>query len=171
MDRLWAMEVFVSIVEAGSFSHAAQHLGIANSSITSCIRNLESHLSVTLLQRTTRHVHLTEEGTAFYRSCCDILAQVEEVKSSLSRKQPSGTLRVELPIALGHMILGPALVKFTEAHPELKVIVGLTNDVDILIRRGIDIHCASTKEHSKTETSSRGGSTRQTTFFAPHLPF
>jgi LysR family transcriptional regulator for bpeEF and oprC len=133
------MEVFVNIVQVGSFSRAAEHLDMANSSITSCIRNLEAHLGVTLLQRTTRHVHLTDEGAVFYRNCCDILARVEEAEASLSRSKPSGTLRVEVPIALGHMVLGPALVDFSNRYPDLKVIVSLTNDVDVLIRRGVDV--------------------------------
>ena len=141
MDRLWAMEVFVRVAEAGSLSRAATHLDLANASVTTCIRNLEAHLGVTLLQRSTRHVSLTEEGARYYNNCRDILAQVEDAEASASPSgaRLQGTLRVELPIALGHLIVGPALTDFARLHPDLRVIVNLSNGVDDMIRRGVDV--------------------------------
>jgi LysR family transcriptional regulator for bpeEF and oprC len=141
MDRLWAMEVFVKVVEAGSLSRAATHLDLANASVTTCIRNLETHLGVTLLRRSTRHVSLTEEGSQYYDRCRHILALVEtaEVTASPSLSRLQGTLRVELPIAVGHLIIGPALVDFARVHPDLRVIVDLTNGIDNLIRRSVDV--------------------------------
>lgn len=141
MDRLWAMEVFIKVVEAGSLSRAATHLDLANASVTTCIRNLERHLGVTLLQRSTRHVSLTDEGAQYYERCRDILALVDaaEAEASPSRTRLQGTLRLELPIAVGHLIIGPALTEFARAHPDLRVMVNLTNSVDNLIRRGVDV--------------------------------
>lgn len=141
MDRLWAMQVFVKVVEAGSLSRAATHLDLANASVTTCIRNLEGHLGVTLLRRNTRHVAPTEEGLRYYAQCRDILALVEtaEASTATSGERLSGTLRVEVPIAVGHLIIGPALADFARAHPDLQVVVGLTNSVDDLIRRSVDV--------------------------------
>lgn len=141
MDRLWAMEVFVKVVEAGSLSRAATHLDLANASVTSCIRNLETHIGATLLQRSTRHISLTEEGTRFYARCRDILAMVDEAEAEASPTEAGlrGVLRVEMPIALGHLIIGPALTGFAAEHPKLQVVVNLTNSVDDLIRRAVDI--------------------------------
>ncbi len=141
MDRLWAMEVFVRVVEAGSLSRAATHLDLANASVTTCIRNLETHLGVTLLQRSTRHVSLTDEGSQYYDRCRQILALVEtaEAAAAPSRTRLQGTLRVEMPIALGHLIIGPALTEFAHAHPDLRVMVNLTNRIDNLIREGVDV--------------------------------
>ena len=141
MDRLWAMEVFIKVVEAGSLSRAARHLDLANASVSTCIRNLETYLGVTLLQRSTRHVSLTDEGRLYYQRCRDILALVDaaEAETSPSRTRLQGTLRLELPIALGHRVIGPALTQFARAHPDLKVMANLTNSVDNLIRRGVDV--------------------------------
>lgn len=141
IDRLWAMEVFVKVVEAGSLSRAATHLDLANASVTSCIRNLETHVGATLLQRSTRYLSLTDEGTRFYARCRDILAMVDEAEADASPTEASirGVLRVEMPIALGHLIIGPALTDFAAEHPKLQIIVNLTNSVDDLIRRAVDI--------------------------------
>ncbi len=135
------MEVFVKVVEAKSLSKAADILDLANASVTSCIRNLEMHLGVTLLQRSTRHVTLTDEGTMFYDRCRSILGLVEEAEAAVSPSQDRlrGTLRVELPIALGHLVIGPALQAFAIRHPDLRVAVSLTNSVDSLARRGVDV--------------------------------
>lgn len=142
MDRLWAMQVFVRVVEAGSLSRAATQLDLANASVTTCIRNLEAHLGVTLLQRNTRHVTPTDEGLSYYDRCRDILALVETADASAAPAaggRLAGTLRVELPIAVGHLIIGPALTDFARAHPGLQVRVNLTNSVDNLIRHGVDV--------------------------------
>ncbi|MGI4807547.1 MAG: LysR family transcriptional regulator [Janthinobacterium lividum] len=141
MDRLWAMEVFVKVVEAGSMSRAATHLDLANASVTSCIRNLETHIGATLLQRSTRHIRLTDEGARFYARCRDILAMVDEAEADASPTEADlrGVLRVEMPIALGHLIIGPALTGFAAEHPKLRIVVNLTNSVDDLIRRAVDI--------------------------------
>ncbi len=140
IDLFWAMQIFINVVESGSFSNAAKHLGLANSSVTSCIRNLETHLGVTLLHRTTRDVHLTDEGSAFYAHSVEIVSRVDEAKASVVQsRQLSGTLRIEMPIALGHLVLGPALIEFAAEYPDLRVVVGLTNDVSRLIKRGVDV--------------------------------
>jgi LysR family transcriptional regulator for bpeEF and oprC len=141
IDRLWAMQVFARVVEAGSLSRAAAQLNLANASVTTCIRNLETHLGVALLQRNTRHVAPTEEGLRYYASCRDILALVEQAEehAGAGARRLAGTLRVELPIAVGHLIIGPALADFAAANPELKIMIGLTNGTEDLIRRGVDV--------------------------------
>lgn len=141
MDRLSAMEIFVKVVEAGNLSRAAVNLGLANASVTTWIRNLETHLGVTLLHRSTRHMKPTEEGEAFYHHCQEILAQVEAAESAVVLGQDNlrGTLRVEMPIAIGHQMVGPSLVTFAERHPELNTVVSLSNSVGGLIHRGVDV--------------------------------
>ncbi len=141
MDRLWAMQVFVKVVEAGSFSGAARQLDLANASVTSCIRNLEDHLGVGLLQRTTRHVRVTEEGAAFYDRCKAILGQVEEAETAARgvREGLRGTLRIESPFAIGHAVLGPVIAEFAARNPRLRLVTTLSNQVGNLVERGIDL--------------------------------
>lgn len=131
----------MKVVEAGSLSRAATHLDLANASVTTCIRNLETHLGVTLLQRSTRHVSLTDEGAQYYDQCRNILSLVETAEASVapSDSHLQGVLRVELPIALGHLIIGPALSDFARQHPDLRIMVSLTNGIENLIRRSIDV--------------------------------
>lgn len=135
------MEIFVKVVEVNSLSGAATQLNLANASVTTSIRSLEQHLGVTLLRRSTRHVSLTDDGAVFYDHCRLILNQVAEAETVILSNGPHlrGTLRVELPIALGHLILGPALLDFARQHPDLKVMVALTNDASNLVRRGVDV--------------------------------
>jgi LysR family transcriptional regulator for bpeEF and oprC len=138
MDRLLAMEAFVRTVETGSMSRAAAQLGIANASVTTLTRKLEAHLGVTLLQRSSRYIRLTEEGARYYERCRSILEQISEADSDLSGRE-GGVVRLETPIAVGHLVLGPALAKFGSLHPELRVATTLSNEVGDLIKRGVDV--------------------------------
>lgn len=141
MDRLWAMEVFVRVAEARSFSRAAESLDLANATVTTCVRNLERHLNVTLISRDTRRLSLTEEGQRFLPQAKDLLASVvrieDDVRSSLGRLQ--GTLHVEVPISIGNAILKPALHEFARRHPEVMTAVTLTNQPHHVIEHGIDL--------------------------------
>lgn len=141
MDRLRAMEVFVKIVETGSLSGAASQLHMANASVTTLLRQLEARLGTILLQRTTRHLRVTDEGADYYERCKAILAQVGEAEAAVggSRLVLRGELHVEMPIAFGQLMLGPAMDEFAAQHPELRVIATLTNEVNSLIKRGIDV--------------------------------
>lgn len=141
MDRLWAMEVFVRVSERGSFSRAAESLDLANATVTSCVRNLEKHLGVTLLQRNTRHLRLTNAGERFYLRCKTLLEGVlaAEEEAAQAHAQVRGSLTVEAPIAIGHALLLPALPSFLARYPALSVNVNLTNQPHALIARGIDL--------------------------------
>jgi LysR family transcriptional regulator for bpeEF and oprC len=141
MDRLWAMEVFARVTECESFSRAAESLELANATVTSCVRNLEKHLGVTLLQRNTRHLRLTEPGELFYARCKTLLAAVQEAEQEAAQCHADvrGALRVEAPIAIGHALLLPALPDFLARHPGLSVHVNLTNQPHALIQQGIDL--------------------------------
>lgn len=141
MDRLWGMEVFVRVVECGSFSRAAESLDLANATVTSSLRNLEKHLGVTLIQRNTRHLNLTDEGRAFPPKCREILAAVAQAESDVKANagDVSGSLRIEAPFAIGHSLLCPAVVQFADRHPNIRASVTLTNKPQKLIERGTDI--------------------------------
>lgn len=141
MDRLWAMEVFVRVVECGSFSRAAASLDLANATVTACVRNLERHLGVTLIQRNTRHLHLTDAGNLFYPRCQEVLNSVSRAESEISIEhgEARGALRVEMPISIGHALICPSLSLFAKRHPHVSASVYLTNQPRNLIEHAIDI--------------------------------
>lgn len=141
MDKLWAMEVFVRVLECGSFSRAAESLDLANATVTSSLRNLEKHLGVTLIQRNTRHLRLTEEGELFLPKCREILKNVAQVESDvkLNSAEVSGMLRVESPFGFGQTLLCPNLPELTRRHPNLRIAVNLTNETHSLIERATDV--------------------------------
>ncbi|EXF93550.1 LysR family transcriptional regulator [Pseudomonas fluorescens HK44] len=141
MDRLWAMQVFVRVVECGSFSRAAESLDIANATVTSSVRNLETYLGVTLLSRNTRSLRLTDEGEGYFEQCTRLLRQIEETEASVRQKKGeiSGQLCIESPAAFARALLCPALPAFTAQHPGLSVALRLTDHAEDLIASGTDI--------------------------------
>lgn len=120
MDRFQAMQAFTRIVELGAFGKAADSLELPRASVTQAIQQLEAHLGVQLLQRTTRQVSLTLDGQAYYERCVRLLADLEEAESCFPRvlNNPRGRLRVDLPGALGRMRVIPFLPEFCERYPQ-----------------------------------------------------
>jgi LysR family transcriptional regulator for bpeEF and oprC len=140
VDRLLAMQVFTRIVDANSFSRAADTLNLPRASVTNIIQKLEAHLKVRLLQRTTRRLSLTPDGAAYYERCVRILAQVEEAESafSISGKVPRGKLRIEMPGALGRLLVMPELFEFHVNHPAMELALGFNVRRIDLIQEGVD---------------------------------
>ncbi len=146
MDKLNAMEIFSRVAELESFSKAADRLSLAPASVSTAIRNLETHLGVRLLTRTTRKVSLTDDGRAYLERCRRVLAEIEETESALRQTQtsPQGRLRVEIPTGLGHLYVTPALPAFTARYPEVKVVMTMGDrfvdlseeEVDVILRIG-----------------------------------
>ena len=147
MDKLNAMEIFSRVAELESFSKAADRLGLAPASVSTAIRNLETHLGVRLLMRTTRKVSLTDDGRAYLERCRRVLAEIDETESALKQTQtrPQGRLRVEIPTGLGHLYVTPALPAFSARYPDVKVVMTMGDrfvdlseeDVDVILRIGV----------------------------------
>ena len=138
MDRFNAMLVFARIVELGGFAKAADSLQIPRASATVLIKQLEAHLGVQLLHRTTRQVSPTLDGAAYYQRCVHLLADLEEAEGLFRSNQPKGTLRVEMPAAVGRLVVFPALPEFTGRYPLINLEIGLNDRPVDLIREGID---------------------------------
>ena len=146
MDRLHAMQVFARVGELGSFSRAADRLGLSAASVTTAIRNLETHLGVRLLTRTTRKVSLTDDGRAYLERVTRLLGEIDETEAALrnTRTEPQGRLRVEMPTGLGHLYVTPALPEFLARYPKVSVVLTLGDrfvdlteeDVDVIVRVG-----------------------------------
>ena len=138
MDRFNAMLVFTRIVELGGFARAADSLQLPRASVTVMIKQLEAHLGVQLLHRTTRQVSPTLDGAAYYQRCVILLADLEEAEGLFRSSQPKGTLRVEMPAAVGRLVVLPALPEFTDRYPQIELEVGLNDRPVDLIREGVD---------------------------------
>ena len=140
MDRLQAMQVFVHVVDSGSFTRAADVLRLPKASVTTLVQGLEAHLRVKLLNRTTRRVSVTADGAAYYERCVRILGEVEETENALSRTRtaPQGRLRVDVPASFGRRLLVPALGEFFERYPDIRMEVGCTDRPVDLLEEGVD---------------------------------
>jgi len=123
MDRLDTLRLFTRIVERGSFSAAAADCGVSRPVASAAIRALEERLGTRLLQRSTRHVHPTLEGEAYYQRCVAILADLEDADRAASGAI-AGLVRVDAAGHLVRTILLPALPDFQARHPALTVHLG-----------------------------------------------
>jgi LysR family transcriptional regulator for bpeEF and oprC len=140
MNKLQAMEVFIQVVDCGSFTKAAEMLNLPKATVSTLVQTLESTLSVKLLHRTTRQVMITSDGAAYYERCIQILSDVRDAEESLSRHRlsPSGRLRVDTPTGLASEILIPALPAFFERYPDITLELGSTDRPVDLVEEGVD---------------------------------
>jgi LysR family transcriptional regulator for bpeEF and oprC len=134
------MEVFVQVVDAGSFTRAADTLQLPKATVSTLVQSLEASLSTKLLHRTTRQVTVTTDGAAYYERCVRILSDVRDAEESLSRTRlsPSGRLRVDMPTGLASEVLIPALPGFFERYPDIMMELGSTDRPVDLVEEGVD---------------------------------
>ncbi|WP_288496932.1 LysR family transcriptional regulator [uncultured Acinetobacter sp.] len=140
LDRIQAMQIFVRVVEAESFIHAAEALSLPASTVTSVVKNLEKYLQVRLLNRTTRRVSLTPEGAEYLIQCKEILDLIEHTESNLTKaiKKPQGRLRVDMPAGIAHSVVMPNLQDFQLRYPDIHLMIGVSDRQVDLIKEGVD---------------------------------
>ncbi|MFI0472504.1 LysR family transcriptional regulator [Halomonas sp. HMF6819] len=140
MDRFTAMQAFVRVVETGSFTRAAQTLGISKTSVTQLVQQLEARLRVKLLNRTTRKVNTTADGAAYYTRVVKLLAAMDDAETSLSNAAvaPRGRLRIDVPSPFARMILIPALPDFWAQYPDIQLDMGVSDRRVDLIDESVD---------------------------------
>jgi len=140
MDRFQAMQVFTRVVDANSFTRAADNLGLPRATVTTIIQNLEALLQVRLLNRTTRRISLTPDGAAYYEHCARILGEVEETESSFRdvAQRPKGRLRIDVPSPIGRLVLIPRLCEFHARYPEVELVIGMGDRMVDLVREAVD---------------------------------
>src|SRR4051812_33226331 len=132
MDRLKAMQAFVRIVEANSYTKAAETLDLPRAALTATIKKLEAFLGTQLLQRTTRRLSLTPDGADYFRKCLEILQAVEDAEGTFrgqAASKPRGRLRVELPGAVGRNLVMPHIGDFCRTYPDIDLVVSLNEQV------------------------------------------
>jgi DNA-binding transcriptional LysR family regulator len=141
MGKFREISTFVEVVARGSLSAAARAEGIAPAMIGRRLDALEARLGVKLLQRTTRRLALTDEGTAFLEDCQRILAELEEAEAAASERsaRATGNLLVSAPAGFGRQHLAPLLPSFLAEHRELAVNLNLSDRVVDVIGEGVDV--------------------------------
>ncbi|CAI8740943.1 LysR family transcriptional regulator, regulator for bpeEF and oprC [Pseudomonas sp. IT-P12] len=140
MDRFDAMQAFVRVVEAGSFTKAADTLHMSKTTVTQLVQQLEARLRVKLLNRTTRKVNVTADGAVFYERAIKLLADMDDAETSLSAASslPRGRLRVDVPSPLASLILVPALPEFYARYPDIQIDLGVSDRIVDMIDENVD---------------------------------
>jgi DNA-binding transcriptional LysR family regulator len=146
MNQLLAIRAFARVVEAGSFTKAADSLDMPNATLSKLVQELETHLGVRLLQRTTRRVSVTPDGQQYYDKTALILRNLEDVDTSfnIARSKPRGSLRIDVGGSTARDVLIPALPEFMALYPDIRIDLGVSDrsvdmvsdNVDCVIRGG-----------------------------------
>jgi LysR family transcriptional regulator, regulator for bpeEF and oprC len=141
MQDLRTLAIFVKVAERRSFVRAATDLGITQSAVSNAISRLEQQLGTRLLAMTTRRVSLTEHGAAYFERCRQALGEPEEAELVLkdSQLEPSGNLRIDMPVSFGRLKIVPLLGPFQAKYPHIKLRVTFTDRYIDLIEEGIDV--------------------------------
>jgi DNA-binding transcriptional LysR family regulator len=141
MDSLTSMRVFCAVVDNGSFAAAAGKLHLSRAMVTKHVMNLENHLSIRLLNRTTRRLSLTESGAGYYERCTQILNELEEAEAQARQAsaEPRGTLRINAPYSFATAHVAPFLPEFLASHPDLKLDLTMNDRFVDLVEEGFDV--------------------------------
>jgi len=141
MDRFAAIEAFVRVAEAQSFSVAARRLRSSKSAVSRNVSNLEEDLGVQLIQRTTRSLTLTEAGRGYFERAARILADLDEAHQAVTQLQaaPRGRIRLSAPTSFGFLHLAPALPDFLDQNPEVSVELSVSDRLVDVIEDGFDL--------------------------------
>ena len=140
-ERLKGIDVFVMVADLGSFTAAAGRLNLTNSAVSKSIARLEGRLGIRLFLRTTRRLSLTDAGETFYRTCTEVLSDLEEVEIALTSNQtePQGKVRIDLPASYGRLHVLPLILDFMKQHPRLSPHVSFSDRYVDPVHEGIDI--------------------------------
>jgi DNA-binding transcriptional LysR family regulator len=141
MDRLQGIELFIRVVETGSFSKASADLGITQPTATKHIAALERRLGARLLHRSTRGVTPTEIGALYYDKCVLIARALEEADSLAALQQSSlrGQLRISTSVAFGRRVMVPLVIGFMREHPQLQIDLSFDDRYVNLVEQGVDL--------------------------------
>jgi DNA-binding transcriptional LysR family regulator len=141
VDRFLAIHAFAKVVESGSFARAAERLNLSTSAISRQVSELEAHLDVRLLNRTTRRLSLTEAGQSFYEHAVQLLAGLEDAEASVrvAATAPKGTLRLTCGVSFGIRYLAPVLADFAVEHADVVFDLDVSDRAVDLVEEGFDL--------------------------------
>jgi len=169
MDKFDAIRAFVAVVDAGSFVGGADRLQISKAVVSRLVGELEEHLGVRLLHRTTRKLSLTSEGDTFVGRCRSVLLELQEAEDDVSHRsaQARGVLRVNVPVSYGLSHLAALWPEFMRMHPEVILEVTLSDRVVDLVEEGYDLAVRIGRLESSTLVSRRLSDTRMVLCASP----
>lgn len=141
MQDLNDMLYFAEVVDRGGFAAASRALGVPKSKLSRRVAQLEAHMGVRLLQRTTRKLSLTQAGELFHRHCAAIRDEAEAASEAVAQVQhaPRGTVRVTCPVTLAQSSVGRVVAEFAALYPEVRIVMTVTNRVIDLVEEGVDV--------------------------------
>ena len=141
MDRLTGLQIFVRVVETGSFSRAAEDLGLTQPTVTKHVSELERRLAVRLLNRNSRGVGMTEIGALYFERCKVLLGEFEAAESLVSRRQGdlAGSLRLGASMAFGRNVMAPLVFDFLKLHPKLRIDLNCEDRYVDIVAHGLDV--------------------------------
>lgn len=141
MDQFKAMKSFVCIIEQGNLSKAAEYLNSSPSSIARLLTSLEESLGMRLVNRTTRHLSLTEEGAEYLAWCRQILAEIELMNTSLEARKNSisGELNISAPIEFGNIFIAPLVTEYLKDHPTVSIQLNLSDKFEDIVQSNLDL--------------------------------
>jgi len=141
MDKLVAMTTFLRIVEAGSLTAAADTLDTSLPTVVRTLAALERHLGVSLLKRTTRRIHLTDEGAQYLERCRVILSALQDAEEALvsRRSEPAGKLTITASALFGRRHVAPIVYDFVRRHPQVSADMLFVDRVVNLVEEGVDV--------------------------------
>jgi DNA-binding transcriptional LysR family regulator len=141
MDRIDAMQAFVTVADLEGFAPAARKLGLSPSAVTRLIAALEEHLGARLLQRTTRQVTLTDAGSRYLERVRRILADVGEAEDAVEgeRIRPGGRLVISAPVGFGRLHVSPVVSAYLKRYPEVGADLRLSDRLINLLEEGVDL--------------------------------
>ena len=140
MDQIQAMRIFVRVVEAGTFTRAADSLSLPKATVTKHVQALEERLRVKLLNRTTRRVTVTADGAAYYERTIRLLTDLDDIEASMTnaRSNPRGRLRVDVGTSMAQLLILPNLAEFHARYPDIQVDLGVSDRMVDLISDNVD---------------------------------
>ncbi|QDQ26209.1 LysR family transcriptional regulator [Chitinimonas arctica] len=169
MDRIHAMQIFVRVAESGGFTRAADLLQLPRATVSMAVQQLEAQLGVRLLQRTTRRVQLTQDGTAYLERCQRLLGDFEETEALFRQagRMPAGRLRVDVPGRIGRLLIAPALPGFFARYPDISLELGVSDRPVDLVREGVDCVVRVGELHDSGLVARRLGLLEQGNYASP----
>lgn len=163
------IEIFVKVVEAGSFTEAAERLNLSKSVVSKYVSRLEDRINVRLLNRTTRRLSLTEAGQVFYERSRYGLQEIQEATEQVAtlNSNPSGLLRLNLPMSFGIERVAPLLPDFLSQYPEIELDITLDDRKVEVIEPGFDLSLRISDLHDSSLVAKRIGTCQHAIVAAP----